>query len=215
VRVSKRVWFNAPAISRNFLIPGLITLIMTLIGTLLTSLVVAREWERGTMEALLVTPLRRIDLLLGKVLPYFCLGMLGMALSVVVGISLFEVPFHGSIFALAGLSSLFMLASLGLGLLLSAAIRVQFVAAQAAIVAGFLPALFLSGLIFDLESTPRFIQVLSHVVPAKYFVAISHTLFMAGNVWEILLPNALALALMAAVFISLAFVRLSKRLEGK
>ena len=213
VRIQERIWFNEAAVSRNFLVPGLITLIMTLIGTLLTSLVVAREWERGTMEALLATPLRRFDLLLGKVLPYFSLGMIGMGLSVIVGITLFDVPFRGSVWTLLLLSSVFMLASLGFGLLLSAAIRVQFVAAQAAIVAGFLPALFLSGLLFDLESTPLFIQVLSHVVPAKYFVAISQTLFMSGDDWVVLLPNALALLGMAVLFISLAYRKISKRLE--
>ncbi len=214
VKVSQRVWFNEAAVSRNFLVPGLITLIMTLIGILLTALVVAREWERGTMEAILVTPLRRFDLLLGKVLPYFILGMLGMGLSVVVGITLFHVPFRGSVGALLFLSSLFMLACLGFGLFISAAIRIQFVAAQISIMAGFLPALFLSGLIFDLESTPRFIQTISYVVPARYFVAISHTLFMAGDVWSVLLPNALALAVMAVLFISLAFRKITKRLEG-
>ncbi|MEJ2039545.1 MAG: ABC transporter permease [Desulfosarcinaceae bacterium] len=214
VMVSQRIWFNESAESRNFLVPGLITLIMTLTGILLTALVVAREWERGTMEAILVTPLRRIDFLLGKILPYFLLGMLGMGLSVGVGVTLFHVPFRGSFAALILLSSLFMLASLGFGLFISAAIRVQFVAAQISIVAGFLPALFLSGLIFDLESTPLFIRVISHVVPARYFVAISHSLFMAGDIWPVLLPNALALALMAVVFISLAFRKISKRLEG-
>ena len=214
VKVSQRIWFNEAAISRNFLVPGLITLIMTLIGILLTALVVAREWERGTMEAILVTPIRRIDLLLGKVLPYFILGMLGMGLSVVVGTTLFHVPFRGSIIALLFLSALFMLASLGFGLLISAAIRVQFVAAQISIVAGFLPAFFLSGLVFDLDSTPRFIQIVSHVVPARYFVSISHTLFMAGDVWPVLLPNALALAIMAVLFTSLAFRKITKRLEG-
>ncbi len=214
VKVSQRIWFNEAAISRNFLVPGLITLIMTLIGILLTALVVAREWERGTMEAILVTPIRRIDLLLGKMLPYFILGMLGMGLSVVVGTTLFHVPFRGSIAALIFLSSLFMLASLGFGLLISAAIRIQFVAAQISIVAGFLPAFFLSGLVFDLESTPRFIQIISHVVPARYFVSISHTLFMAGDVWPVLLPNALALAVMAVLFTSLAFRKITKRLEG-
>jgi len=214
VKVSQRVWFNEAAVSRNFLVPGLITLIMTLIGILLTALVVAREWERGTMEAILVTPIRRVDLLLGKVLPYFILGMLGMGMSVVVGTTLFHVPFRGSIGALIFLSSLFMLASLGFGLLISAAIRVQFVAAQISIVAGFLPAFFLSGLIFDLESTPQVIQIVSHVVPARYFVSISHTLFMAGDVWPVLLPNALALAGMAVLFISLAFRKITKRLEN-
>ena len=107
-----------------------------------------------------------------------------------------------------------MLASLGFGLLISAAIRIQFVGAQTSIVAGFLPAFFLSGLVFDLESTPRIIQIVSHVVPARYFVSISHTLFMAGDVWPVLLPNALALASMAVLFTSLAFRKITKRLEG-
>ncbi len=213
VTVSQRVWFNETTESRNFMVPGLITLIMTLIGILLTALVVAREWERGTMEALLVTPLRRIDLLLGKVLPYYLLGMMGIGLSVAVALTVFHVPLRGSIAVLFLLSSLFMLACLGFGLLLSAAIRIQFVAAQISIVAGFLPALFLSGLLFDLESTPRAIQVISYLVPARYFVAISHTLFMAGDIWPVLLPNALVLAVMAVFFIALAFRKLTKRLE--
>jgi ABC-2 type transport system permease protein len=214
VSIAHRIWFNEGAESRNFLVPGLITLIMTLIGILLTALVIAREWERGTMEAMLVTPLRRFDILLGKILPYYVLGMLGMGLSVAVGVLLFEVPFRGSLTALAVLGSLFMLASLGFGLLLSAAVRVQFVAAQISIVAGFLPAFFLSGLIFDLESTPKVIQIISHAVPAKYFVNISHTLFMAGDIWSILLPNGLVLAGMAIVFLSLAFRKITKRLDG-
>jgi ABC-2 type transport system permease protein len=213
VMVSQRVWFNEGTESRNFMIPGLITLIMTLIGILLTALVVAREWERGTMEAMLVTPLRRADILLGKILPYYVLGMLGMGLSVGVGVTVFQVPFRGSISALLLFSSLFMLASLGFGLLLSAAIRIQFVAAQVSIVAGFLPAFFLSGLLFDLESTPRFIQLISHIVPARYFVSISHTLFMAGDVWPVLLPNGLVLAGMAIFFVGMAFRKITKRLE--
>ncbi len=214
VSIAHRIWFNEGAESRNFLVPGLITLIMTLIGILLTALVIAREWERGTMEAMLVTPLRRFDILLGKILPYYVLGMLGMGLSVAVGVLLFEVPFRGSLTALAVLGSLFMLASLGFGLLVSAAVRVQFVAAQISIVAGFLPAFFLSGLIFDLESTPKVIQIISHAVPARYFVNISHTLFMAGDIWSVLLPNGLVLAGMAIVFLGLAFRKITKRLDG-
>ncbi len=213
VTVSHRVWFNASAESRNFLIPGLVTLIMTLTGILLTALVVAREWERGTMEALMVTPLRRIDFLIGKILPYFVLGMLGMGLSVTAAVTLFKVPLNGSIVILVVMSGLFMMASLGLGLFISSAIRIQFVAAQISVVTGFLPALFLSGLLFDLESTPAPIQVISHLVPARYFVDISHTLFMAGNIWPVLLPNALALTAMAIVFICLAFRKTTKRLE--
>lgn len=213
VRLVQRIWFNESAESRNFLVPGLITLIMTLIGILLTALVVAREWERGTMEAMLVTPLRRGEILLGKILPYYGLGMLGMGLSVAAGVTVFGVPFRGSLVALLGLSSLFLLASLGLGLLLSAAIRVQFVAAQVSLIAGFLPAFFLSGLLFDLESTPLPIQVVSHIVPARYFVDISHTLFMAGDNWEVLLPDGLILAIMACLFITLAYRNITKRLD--
>lgn len=213
VTVTHRIWFNASAESRNFLIPGLVTLIMTLTGILLTALVVAREWERGTMEALMVTPLRRMDFLIGKIVPYFVLGMLGMGLSVTAATTLFQVPLNGSIGILIVMSGLFMMASLGLGLLISSAIRIQFVAAQISIIAGFLPALFLSGLLFDLESTPVPIQVISHLVPARYFVDISHTLFMAGTIWPVLLPNALALTAMATVFIVLAFRKTTKHLE--
>jgi ABC-2 type transport system permease protein len=213
VSISPRIWFNEAAISRYFLIPGLITLIMTLIGILLTALVIAREWERGTMEAMLVTPLRKIDILLGKTLPYYFLGMFGMGLSVVVGTTLFGVPFRGSVGALVGLSSLFMLTCLGFGLFLSAAIRIQFVAAQTSLMAGYLPAFFLSGLIFDLESTPKFIQFVSYLFPARYFVTIAHTLFAAGDVWPVLLPNALVLGFMAILFLGLAFRKISKRLE--
>lgn len=213
VSISQRIWFNEGAESRHFMVPGLITLIMTLIGILLTALVIAREWERGTMEAMLVTPLRRIDILLGKILPYYILGMLGMSMSVVIAVTVFQVPFRGSVWALWLLSSLFMLASLGFGLLLSAAIRIQFVAAQVSIVAGFLPAFFLSGLIFDVESAPMAIQVVSHIVPAKYFVTISHTLFMAGDIWSVLLPNGLVLAGMSVFFLTVAYKKISKRLE--
>jgi ABC-2 type transport system permease protein len=213
VSVTQRIWFNASADSRNFLIPGLVTLIMTLTGILLTALVVAREWERGTMEALMVTPLRRIDFLMGKIVPYFVLGMLGMGLTVTAAVTLFKVPLNGSLAVLILMSALFMLASLGLGLLISSAIRVQFVSAQLSIVTGFLPALFLSGLLFDLESTPLPIQMVSRVVPARYFVDISHTLFMAGDIWPVLLPDALALAAMAALFFALAFRKTTKRLE--
>ncbi|SEA49131.1 ABC-2 type transport system permease protein [Desulfuromusa kysingii] len=214
VTINQRVWFNEAVESRNFMVPGLITLIMTLTGILLTSLVIAREWERGTMEAMLVTPLRRIDILLGKIIPYYILGMGGMGLSVGFAIVVFKVPFRGSITVLFLLSSLFMLASLGFGLLLSATIRNQFVAAQISIITGFLPAVFLTGLIFDLESTPQAIQIISLLVPAHYFISISHTLFMAGDIWSVLLPNGLVLAAMSLIFIAVAYKKITKRLEG-
>lgn len=214
VQVQQRVWFNEAVRSTNFLVPGLLTLIMTLIGVLLTALVIAREWERGTMEAILATPLRTGEFLLGKMMPYYVLGLGGLALSVVLGTTVFEVPFRGSYVALFLLSSCFLLASLGLGLFISAATRVQFVAAQVSIISGFLPAFFLSGLLFDLESTPRFVQIISYAVPARHFVAISHTLFLAGDIRGVLLPGGLILAAMAILFLTLARRQLGLRLES-
>jgi ABC-2 type transport system permease protein len=213
ISVDQRIWFNESARSTNTIIPGLIALIMTMTGTLLTALVIAREWERGTMEAILVTPLRTHELLIGKVVPYYILGMMGMGIIVAAGMLVFHVPLRGSLFALTLLGSLFMLASLGLGLVFSAALRVQFVAAQAGMVAGFLPAVFLSGLLFDLESTPRFIQIVSYVVPARYFVSASHTLFMAGDIWPVLIPDAFALLVMSVCFLAIARYNLGKRLR--
>jgi len=214
VVVAPRTWFNPSLRSTNFLVPGLVALVMTLTGALLTALVVAREWERGTMEAVLVTPLRPGEFLLAKIVPYYLLGMGGMVLAVGLGVVLFQVPLRGSFLALFVMSSLFLLASLGLGLMISSTVRVQFVAAQISIVAGFLPAFFLSGLLFDLGSTPVAIRVISHVVPARYFVSASHTLFLAGDVWSVLWPDALALAVMATLFVGLARRRTGTRLPG-
>lgn len=211
--VSARVWFNPEAESRNYLVPGLIVLVMTLIGTLLTALVMAREWERGTMEALLVTPVRIGELLVGKLLPYYMLGMGGMALCTVLAVWLFGVPLRGSPFLLWGVSSLFLLAALGMGLFISVVARNQFVAGQTAILTAFLPAFFLSGFIFDLAAAPAPIRVVSHVIAARYFTASLKTLFLAGDVAAVLVPNALALACLATVFLGLARRRMTKRLE--
>lgn len=213
VQIQSRIRFNNSNDSRYFLVPGLVTLIMTLIGTLLTALVIAREWERGTMEAILVTPLRLHELLLGKIIPYYLMGMLGMLLSVGGAVWIFDVPLRGSFWLLLLLSSIFLIAALGMGLAISAATRVQFIAAQISIIAGFLPAFFLSGLLFDLESTPPAIRLISHLIPARYFVEISHTLFLAGNVGSVLWPAAAALALMACVLLIVTRRKLSKRLE--
>jgi ABC-2 type transport system permease protein len=214
VTIQQRIWFNDAVNSTYFLVPGLVALVMTLIGVLLTALVIAREWERGTMEAILVTPLRPGEIMVGKLLPYFVLGMMGLGLSVGLGRVVFGVPFRGSPSVYLLLSTLFLLASLGLGLFISAATRVQFVAAQISIITGFLPAFFLSGLLFDLESTPWPIQAISHVIPARYFVSASHTIFLAGDVWSILQWDALFLGAMACVLIVLARSRLGLRLEG-
>jgi len=213
VEVQQRVWFNSELRSRNYLVPGLIAVIMTLIGALLTAMVMAREWERGTMEALLVTPVSMNEILLGKLLPYFVLGMGGMALSVAMGLWLFQVPLRGSLLVLFAASALFLLAALGMGLLISIVAKNQFVAGQAAIIATFLPAFMLSGFIFDIGSMPTVVQWLTHIVAARYFVAILQTVFLAGDLWTVILPNAAALVVMAAVFLGLARRKARKRLE--
>jgi ABC-2 type transport system permease protein len=195
------------------LVPGLIAIVMTLIGALLTALVMAREWERGTMEALLVTPVTMPEVLIGKLVPYFMLGMGGMALSVSMGVWLFDVPLRGSVIVLFSAAALFLLAALGMGLLISTVAKNQFVAGQVAILTTFLPAFILSGFIFDVGSMPIFVQWLTRLLAARYFVVILQTVFLAGNVWSVILPNAAALACMAALFLGISRHKLRKRLE--
>ena len=213
VQLEQRVWFNSELRSRNFLVPGLVAIIMTLIGALLTAMVMAREWERGTMEALLVTPVTMGEIILGKLIPYFILGMGGLALSVAMAIWLFEVPLRGSTWLLFATSALFLFTALGMGLFISTIARSQFVAGQVALIATFLPAFLLSGFIFDIGSMPDVVKVITHVVAARYYVAILQTLFLAGNVWSVVLPNTLALALLATIFLGLARLKSRKRLE--
>jgi ABC-2 type transport system permease protein len=214
VTVEQRIWFNASSDSHYFLVPGLIALIMTVIGTLLTALVIAREWERGTMEAILATPLRRGEFLMGKTIPYFILGMLGFLISMAGSTWLFGVPIRGSLWLVILASALYLTTALGLGLALSAKLRVQFVAAQISIVIGFLPTFFLSGMLFDLGSAPIWIQWVSRVVPASYFVQASHTLFLAGDVWGILIPTLSALGVATLLFFFLAWRNLKLRIDS-
>ena len=208
-----RVWFNPAVNSRHFLVPGLIAIVMTLIGALLTALVVAREWERGTMEALLTTRLTRGEFLIGKIAPYFALGMGGMAASVGLAVILFGVPFRGSLPVLALSASVFMLAVLGIGLLISTLTRNQFLASIAALMATMLPAVMLSGFLFDIASMPAWVQVITHVVAARYFVAILQTLFLVGDVWAVIAPNLAALAGMAVLFLGLTWLRTRRGLD--
>ena len=213
VKLESRIWFNPELRSRNYLVPGLLVVNMTLVGALLTAMVVAREYERGTLEALLVTPVTLREILIGKILPYFVLGMGGMVMSVAVAIWLFEVPMRGSWWLLLLSASLFLIAALGMGLLISVVARVQFVAGMIAVITTFLPAFLLSGFLFDIHSMPAPIQLITNIVAARYFVAIVQTLFLAGNVWSVILPNLAALAIMALFFIGMARRRISKRLE--
>jgi ABC-2 type transport system permease protein len=213
VQLQQRVWFNSEMRSRNFLVPGLIAVIMTLIGALLTAMVMAREWERGTVEAVLVTPVRIHEILFSKLITYFALGTGGMLLSVAMALALFRVPLRGSFVVLFVTSSLFLLVALGMGLLISTVTKNQFVAGQVAIITTFLPAFILSGFIFDISSMPRIVQLLTHLIAARYFVAILQTVFLAGNVWSVILPNALALLVMMLVFFVLVRGKSRKRLE--
>jgi ABC-2 type transport system permease protein len=212
VGVQSRMWFNEANDSHYFLVPGLIVLIITLIGAFLTALVVAREWERGTLEALLVTPVRSDEILLGKIIPYFVLGMIGFALCILAAEFLFRVPLRGSLLVLTGVSMLYLLVSLGIGLVASSLTRSQFVASQIALLATFLPAMMLSGFLFDLRSMPLAVQLVTYLLPARYFVALLQTIFLAGDVWSVILPNAAVLAGMAAGLMLLARIATQKKL---
>ena len=210
--VESRLWFNEADDSHYFLVPGLIVLIMTLIGALLTALVMAREWERGTLEALFVTPVRAGEILLAKMIPYFALGMVGLGLCILAAKFLFQVPFRGSVLILVGVSMLYLLVALAIGLLISSITKSQFVSSMATMLITFLPALFLSGFLFDLNSMPAPVRILSYALPARYYVALLQTVFLAGDIWGVILPNAAALAAMAAALLVLTRAVATKRL---
>jgi ABC-2 type transport system permease protein len=201
--VENQLWFNSAADSRYFLVPGLIVLIITLIGAFMTSMVVAREWERGTFEALFVTPVRTDEILISKIVPYFLLGMGGLLLCMASAKFLFDVPFRGSFPTLMGASMLYLLVSVATGLLISSTLKSQFLACQIALVVTFMPALMLSGFIYDLRSVPLAIRLISYLVPARYYVSLLQTMFLAGDVWSVILPNAAILAVVAVGMLAL------------
>ncbi len=212
VALQSRIWFNEANDSHYFLVPGLIVLIITLIGAFLTALVMAREWERGTLEAIFVTPVKADEILLGKTVPYFVLGMIGLGLSVLASRFLFHVPLRGSLLVLTGVSTLYLLVSLGIGLVASSVTKSQFVASQIALLATFLPAMLLSGFLFDIRSMPVVVQLITYILPARYFVALLQTIFLAGDIWSVILPNVAVLAVMAAVLLGLALAATRKKL---
>lgn len=213
VSTQSRFWFNEELESRNFLIPGSLAITMTLIGTLLTALVVSREWERGTMEALMATPVGIYEILVAKLIPYFILGMVSMVLSTIFAVFYYEVPLRGSIFALALVTGVFLFSALGIGLLISTNARNQFVASQAAIVASFLPAFVLSGFIFEISSMPLVIRTLTYFVPARYFVSCLQTIFLAGNIWSLLIINILFMLFFGFLLFFLTARKTVKRLD--
>lgn len=213
INVESRYWYNQDINSHHFVLPGSLSITMTLIGMLLTALVVAREWERGTMEALLTTKVTKIQLVLGKYIPYFILGMISMIFNVFLCINVFEIPFRGNLFVLFGFAALFLLAAMGQGLLISTILKNQFTASQAALVAGFLPALMLSGLVFPIVSMPEALQILSSIIPSKYFVACIQSEFMVGTVPEIIIPNCIFLGIFSLILFYLVYKKTQIRLE--
>ena len=212
VTVLDRIWFNNANDSHYFLVPGLIVLVMTLIGAFLTSMVMAREWERGTLEALFVTPVRVDEILLGKIIPYFAQGMVGLVLCLFAAKYLFHVPIRGSVWLLAITSMLYLLVALSIGLVISSLTKSQFVASQITLLATFLPAMMLSGFLFDLRSMPTAVRLLTYAMPARYYVALLQTLFLAGDVWGVVLPNAAVLTGMAISLLLLTRLVTQKKL---
>jgi ABC-2 type transport system permease protein len=174
--------------------------------------VMAREWERGTFEALFVTPARPGEILLGKTVPYFILGMLGLALSVIGSQVLFGVPLRGSLWILIIVSMLYLLVALGIGLLISSLTKNQFIASQITLIVTFLPAMMLSGFMFDIRSMPLVIQGITYIFPARYFVSVLQTLFLAGDIWAVILPNAAVLAVMATILMTASLFATRKKL---
>jgi ABC-2 type transport system permease protein len=213
VVVVDRMWFNESNNSHYFLVPGLIVLVMTIIGAFLTAMVVAREWERGTLEALFVTPMRAGEFLWSKLIPYFGLGMIGFVLCLLAGQFLFHVPLRGSLLLLCLASMIYLLVALGVGLLVSTLVKSQFLASQLAMTLTFMPAMMLSGFLYDLRSMPGFIQGITYALPARYAVALMQTIYLAGNVRSVVWPNLAVLAAMATALLVLTRLATRKRLS--
>ncbi len=215
INTEVRTWYNPDLNSHYFIVPGSIAITMTLIGILLTSLVVAREWERGTMEAMLSTSVKSIHIVLGKYIPYFILGILSLAFNIFLCIVIFNIPFRGNYFILFLVSSLFLFTSLGIGLNISSLLKNQFLASMVAMSAGFLPALMLSGLMFPINSMPVFFQYLTRILPPRYYVSFVESEFMAGGVNSIRLENAIYLTILGLLFFMAVYKNTSMRLEKK
>jgi ABC-2 type transport system permease protein len=210
VELRPRVWFNEELESKNYIVPGLIALIMAVIGALLTSLTIAREWERGTMEQLVATPVHKLELIIGKLLPYYLLAILDVAVAMGIGVWVFQVPFRGDLPVFFFLSSLFLFVVLGQGFLISVIAKNQMLANQMALISTFLPAFLLSGFMFSIANMPAVLRVITLLVPARHFVTILHGLFLKGIGLGVLWPEMTALVLFVAVIGTLAHRRFSK-----
>jgi ABC-2 type transport system permease protein len=213
IAIDSRFWFNPELESRRFLVPGSISLIEMMIGALLTALVVSREWERGTIEALLATPVGILEFIVGKLVPNFVLGMCAMGVCVLAALFVFHIPLRGSIFSLLGFTAMFLSVALSLGLLISTIARTQFLASQMAMLVAFLPGLYFSGFLFEIASMPMPLRAFSAIVPSKYYVQGLQTIFLAGDIWAVLLPCAAVLGTMSAILFALTARNTSQRLD--
>lgn len=207
-----RVWYNPELKSRNFIIPGLIAVIMAVIAALLTSLTIAREWERGTMEQLISTPVRTPELIAGKLIPYFAIGFIDMGMSILLAIYLFKVPMAGGIILLSAVSAVFLFGGLSLGILISIAAKSQLVASQIAMVATFLPAFLLSGFMYSIANMPMPLQIITHVIPARYFVAILKGIFLKGSAFKLIAWEFLLLTVFGVAVFAIANLKFKKRI---
>ena len=204
IAVDSRVWYNEDLKSSSMIVPGLMATIMMILSALLTSLTIAREWERGTMEQLAATPVHRLEVILGKLLPYLAIGAVDIVLVAVLGGIVFAVPFRGSPVLLMVTGMLFLVGAQGMGMFISAATKSQFLATQLAMITTFLPATLLSGLMFDLSSMPKVLQVISLAVPARYFIAATRGIFLKGVGLDVLWGQALGMLLFALAGLGLA-----------
>ncbi len=213
--MEQRLWYNSANSSTWYFVPGIIAVVLTMVGTFLTALVIAREWERGTMEMLFSTPVTTSEILLSKIIPYFVLGLCGFAITLVAALLIFKVPMVGSFWVILISSVLYLLVSLGIGLLISGGLRNQFFASQVALMVSFLPSVLLSGFVFDLRNVPDFIAYVSYGLPPTYFIELLRGSFLAGDDWQIIWKDWLILTAYIVVFFYLTNKTLKKTLEKK
>jgi len=212
VALDARVWYNPTLESRNMIVPGLIAVIMSIIAAMLTALTIAREWERGTMEQLASTPVHRLEVVFGKLIPYILIGIADVTMAVAAGILVFDVPLRGNLLLLAALTVLFLIGALGLGMFISAALRSQVLATQVAMVVTYLPALLLSGFLFDIDSMPAALRAVTYVIPARYYIDVTRGVFLKGVGLEALWVQALSMLLFAVGGLGLAAANFRKRI---
>ncbi|MDR2367290.1 MAG: ABC transporter permease [Deltaproteobacteria bacterium] len=212
IGLETRSWYNPGLVSRQYLLPGSIAVILTITGVIMTALVIAREWERGTMESLMATPAGIYQILTAKLLTYFVLAVFSMLLCWGTTIFWYGVPFKGSFLAFMVIGSFYLVTALGQGLLISTLTKNQYLAAELAFITGFLPSFLLSGVIFEISSMPAFLQAVTLLVPARYFVTALKTIFLAGNVWPILLCSTVMLAILGLAFFLLTAWKTVKKL---